>query len=634
MPFPLRRGASAAILALLLPLAACSQADDQAEAAAADLTAALSEHTLGGVSLADPAAAAAFEEQVAPLADYDVEVSADEVEREGDEGTVALHWTWDVEGHEWAYDTTTALAEGEDEWVVQWDPAALAPDLAAGERIEVSREFGERAGILGEGSEPIVAERPVGRYGLDRTRITADEVGASAERIAGAVGIDPAAFRASAESAGPQAFVEAIVVREGEEDQHVAPDFLEIPGAIVVPDTLPLAPTRDFARELLGAVGDATAEIVEASDGSVRAGDVVGLSGLQQTFDAQLRGTPSIAIEAVGDDDERRTLAEFDGADGRPLSLTLDPAIQSAAEEIVAGLGEDAPASAIVTIRPSTGEVLALANGAGGLDIASTGQYPPGSTFKLVTSLALIRAGASLDDVLSCPESLEVDGFTFRNYDDYPASALGDVTFRTAIANSCNTAVIGARDRIGDGELAAAAASLGLAPDADLGYPASLGQVPEPEGETERAADLIGQGRILATPLGMATVAASIGAGHTVAPQLIADDDTDASAKPEADATAQPAQPLAPEEASALRELMRAVVTEGSATFLAGIPGEPVGAKTGTAEYGEPDGDGEYPKHSWMVGTHGDLAAAVFVEDGTSGAETAGPLLQALFERF
>ncbi|MDN3309724.1 penicillin-binding transpeptidase domain-containing protein [Microbacterium oryzae] len=630
MPLPLRRGASAAILALLLPLAACSQADDQAEAAADDLTAALSEHTLEGVALADPAAAAVFEEQVAPLADYDVEVMADEVEREGDEGTVALHWTWDVEGQEWAYDTTAALAEGEDEWVVQWDPSTLAPNLAPGERIEVSREFGERADILGAGDEPIVAERPVGRYGLDKTRISAEEVGESAERIASAVGIDPAAFRASAESAGPQAFVEAIVVREGEEDQYVAPDFMEIPGAIVVPDTLPLAPTRDFARELLGTVGDATAEVVDASDGAVRAGDVVGLSGLQQAFDAQLRGTPSIAIDAVGDGDERRTLAEFDGEDGRPLSLTLDPAIQSAAEEIIAGLGEDAPASAIVAIRPSTGEVLALANGTGGLDIASTGQYPPGSTFKLVTSLALIRAGASLDDVLSCPESLEVDGFTFSNYDDYPASALGDVTFRTAIANSCNTAVIGARDRIGDGELAAAAASLGLAADADLGYPASLGQVPEPEGETERAADLIGQGRILATPLGMATVAASIGAGRTVEPHLIADDEASASASPEAES----AQPLTSDEASALQELMRAVVTEGSATFLSGILGEPVGAKTGTAEYGEPDGDGEYPKHSWMVGTHGDLAAAVFVEDGTSGAETAGPLLQALFERF
>uniref|UniRef100_UPI0028123214 penicillin-binding transpeptidase domain-containing protein n=1 Tax=Microbacterium sp. TaxID=51671 RepID=UPI0028123214 len=145
-----------------------------------------------------------------------------------------------------------------------------------------------------------------------------------------------------------------------------------------------------------------------------------------------------------------------------------------------------------------------------------------------------------------------------------------------------------------------------------------------PESETERAADLIGQGRVTASPLGMATVAASIQAGGTVVPHLVADRPGEAD----------PAQPLTDAETAALRELMRAVVTEGSATFLGGLPGDPVGAKTGTAEYGEAGDDGSYPKHSWMIGTHGDLAVAVFVETGESGATTAGPLLQAFFEKW
>ena len=72
---------------------------------------------------------------------------------------------------------------------------------------------------------------------------------------------------------------------------------------------------------------------------------------------------------------------------------------------------------------------------------------------------------------------------------------------------------------------------------------------------------------------------------------------------------------------------MRAVVTEGSGSFLADLPGE-VGAKTGTAEYGSPDASGSLPTHTWMIATQGDLAVAVFVETGQSGSTTAGPILE------
>jgi cell division protein FtsI/penicillin-binding protein 2 len=629
MPLAPRIGAGVAALALLLSLSACSDASEEAtRVLARDLTAALSEHTLEDVALTEPEDAARFEEQAAPLAGYDVEVTAGEVEREGGKGTVALHWAWTVEGHDWTYDTTAQLVEGDEQrWAVEWTAASFVPDLAADERIELRREYGERADVVDTADRPIVTDRPVGRYGLDKANTPPDQVASSAERIAASVGIDPAAYRAQAEAAGPEAFVEALAVRKGEESRHVTGDFSSIPGALIVPDEMTLAPSRTFAREILGYVGEATAEVVEKSEGAVHAGDRVGLAGLLATYDAQLRGTPAVTIEAVGADDARRTVAEFDGTPGQPLVLTLDQEMQAEAERILAPLsGDDAPASAIVAIRPSTGEILAAANGPGngGMNVATAGAYAPGSTFKLVTSLALLRAGVTLDEPLACRETLDVDGYTFHNFDDYPASALGDVTFRTAVANSCNTALIGARDRVDDGALADAAQSLGLGADPDLGYPAVLGSVPAPDSETERAADLIGQGRVQATPLGMATVAASIQAGRTVVPHLIAD----RPGEPAPDA------PLTDAEAVALRELMRAVVTDGSATFLGAIPGDPVGAKTGTAEYGERGDDGAYPKHSWMIGTHGDLAVAVFVETGVSGAVTAGPLLQGMFEKW
>ena len=73
---------------------------------------------------------------------------------------------------------------------------------------------------------------------------------------------------------------------------------------------------------------------------------------------------------------------------------------------------------------------------------------------------------------------------------------------------------------------------------------------------------------------------------------------------------------------------MRAVVTEGSGRLLADVPGQ-VGAKTGTAEFGEPGPDGSLPTHAWMIGYRDDLAVAVFVERGESGSGTAGPVLAA-----
>ena len=88
----------------------------------------------------------------------------------------------------------------------------------------------------------------------------------------------------------------------------------------------------------------------------------------------------------------------------------------------------------------------------------------------------------------------------------------------------------------------------------------------------------------------------------------------------------QPASTLTEQEAATLRELMRGVVTDGSASILQDLPGEP-GAKTGTAQYG----DGSQ-SHAWMIATQSDLAVAVFVETGEGGAVTAGPLMHAFLD--
>jgi cell division protein FtsI/penicillin-binding protein 2 len=270
-----------------------------------------------------------------------------------------------------------------------------------------------------------------------------------------------------------------------------------------------------------------------------------------------------------------------------------------------------------VVVRPSTGEILAAASGPGsqGYNTATFGQYAPGSTMKVVTALALMRAGLAPADRVPCTTRVVVDGKPFTNYDDYPQDRTGEITLQQAVANSCNTALISQHARLAADDLAAAAASLGLGVDHDLGFPAYFGAVPPPGSETAKAAALIGQGEVLASPMAMTAVAASVAEGRAVVPWLLVDQ------------PAEQGEPLSAQEAEALRDMMRAVVTEGTATFLADVPGPPVGAKTGTAEFGT-----SVPPatHAWMIAEQGDVAVAAFVEEGDSGSGTAGPILESV----
>jgi cell division protein FtsI/penicillin-binding protein 2 len=213
-----------------------------------------------------------------------------------------------------------------------------------------------------------------------------------------------------------------------------------------------------------------------------------------------------------------------------------------------------------------------------------------------------------------------VDGKTFKNYDDYPASGLGRITFEDALANSCNTAFISQRGKLGPDSLAQAAAALGLGVDHDTGFPSYFGVVGKAGSETQAAASMIGQGTVLASPMAMATVVASVVKGSAVLPTLLPDQEVEQKA---------PAKPLTGGEAKQLRTMMRAVVERGSGSVLGDLPGGQVIAKTGTAEYGDTP---PLPTHAWMVAARDDLAVAVFVEKGDSGSGTAGPILHQFLE--
>jgi cell division protein FtsI/penicillin-binding protein 2 len=606
------------------------------EPAAEELAAALQEGTPADFPLAldtsaspDEQYAQVFEQLLTAVGEDSGTVTVKSVTpvQEGDDGTATatatLAWTWPVATEAaWEYETVAQLTypgatDGEaGEWEAAWNTGVLVPGLEAGERLAVERTEPARGEIVTTTGETLVGLTPVHHVGIDKTRPGWDS---AAEKLGQVLKFDRATtddIAAQVDSAGEKAFVEVITIRDNDPEY----DFeaaMAIDGVVGVPDELPLARERDFARPLLGSVGEATAEIVEESEGTIKPGDMVGLSGLQAAHDEQLRGVPGLAVTIEPTEGgEGREAFTIEKKDGETVAISLDPETQLRAEAALADL--DDLASAIVAIKPSTGEVVAAASGPGseGYSTATLGQYPPGSTFKIATSLAMLRSGITPETPLPCTATINVEGRQFQNVPGYPESAMGDaVPFRTVFANSCNTGFISQHQKISQQQLHDAATSLGLGVEpAAFGAAAAMGDVPTEAEGTEHAASMIGQGQVLATPLAMATVAASVSAGHTVSPWLV--EPTGEKAADEA-----PAGDLTADEAATLRDLMGGVVEEGSATVLQDVPGI-VGAKTGTAQFG--DGN---KAHVWMLAITDDLAAVVFIEEGELGSTTAGPVM-------
>jgi cell division protein FtsI/penicillin-binding protein 2 len=529
----------------------------------------------------------------------------------------------------WNYTTTAQLTRAQDDtWHVAWTPAIFAPSLTGSEKLGLATAPAKRGDINGADNTPLMTQRATASLGIDKSKLQPAQNASSAAALAQLVGVDPAAYAKSVAAAGTKQFVPIITVRSDDPlvtTQRAA--VTAVPGSAILGGNGVVGPTPNFARSLLGSVGEVTAEVIAKSNGALKAGDIVGLSGLEQRYDARLRGSAGVTIQAVGTDaagkPTSRNLFTAPPTDGKPLVITLDAKAQNVAEAVLAGGPTTTPTS-LVAIRPSTGEIVASANGPGsnGQPIGTFGQTAPGSTFKIVTALALLRAGLTPDSPVSCTPTVTVAGRSFKNYNDYPSDKIGQIPLRTAFANSCNTAFISNQDKVSQADLAAAAAALGVGVDLDLGFPAYLGSVPTTATGTEHAASMIGQGKVLVSPMDMATVTASVLHGSVVRPRLI-------DGNPAVAAFPTPAKPLQPAEAQALQGLMGAVVSEGSGALLAGDG--VTAAKTGTAEYGNAS---PLLTHAWMVAGRGDLTVAVYVENGESGSKTAGPLLKQFFEAY
>lgn len=518
-----------------------------------------------------------------------------------------------ISGEEWAYTTTAEFsydAEA-DVWHAEATAETLLPGYAGHEGIGLVTTSAERGRIMDDNGRALVYNRDVVTLGLDKTQLSEaedseDAYRAAAAQLAAAVGINEESYTEKVMAYGEQAFVDAITIRRDSTDISVA-DIEGIPGAVAVPGTRSLAPTRDFAPLLLGRVDPVTAEHIE-NDPTLQVGDMVGTSGIQASREDQLRGVPGMRIHKDGE-----TLWSVEPQTGQDIPTTMNPRLQELAQQIT---GEQDVTSALVAIRPSDGGILAAASHSpeeNFVETATQSSFAPGSTFKMVSALAMLRDGLSPDSQVACPARTTVHGQVFSNVPGYPGEYIGTHRFRDLLAVSCNTLFAAAYDDVTSADLHQAAVDLGLLQEPRIGVPAIMGSVPDDSDLNLHAANLFGQGVVESSALGMATVAASIAAGETVHPHLVIPQEP-----------REPEGQLGAEEAQQLMTLMTDTVNFGTLSSMDPVPGEHVYAKTGTAEAGE--GDETYA-HTWVIAIQGDLAVAIFLEEGEFGGSTNGPLL-------
>jgi len=369
-------------------------------------------------------------------------------------------------------------------------------------------------------------------------------------------------------------------------------------------------------QQLVGPVAPATAAQAKALGAPYRTGDKIGADGFEKQYETRLAGRPGLAVQLLDDQNHLvKVIKSFGTKPGIALHTTIDPKVQAAAGKALTSVAK--PVS-LVALKPSTGEILAVANKPGGYNRALLGQYPPGSTFKVITASALVAGGLSAGSTVPCPATTTINGRTFHNSEN---EKFGNTSLELAFAHSCNTTFAKlAVDKLGKQRLAGLAQQFGFGVPLITGLPAARASFPTPADDTTLAADAFGQGQVLTSPLNMASVAGAIAAGTWNPPRFV----PAATAAQAADASGKrvaASRKLEPGVVRALRTLMPAVVSEGTAKGVAFPPG--TAGKTGTAEFGSGPNP---PTHAWFIGYKGDLAFAVIVEGGGFGADVAAPI--------
>ncbi len=575
-PFTRRALCLLSVVVLALGISSCATKDDGPRAAAQAFLDRFAARDFTGAaeSTTDPdRARKQLADTWAGLSATSLEAAPGRVSIDRDVAEVPVSYTWTLpRGRTWSYPATIAMGRSDTGWSVRWKSSVIHPKLGADQQLSLSESAPPRAAVNESDGSEVMVDSTVVAVSFDAAAAAArGDVADSVHRMVAVLGPLIPGLDA-------QAIAERSTAQEGplpigrlqNEDFDRLRDQLAIPGVVTADQAVLVPRDPTFAPSVLAQVRLQVAEGLTGVNGWRVS--VVNPNGLVADVVADEAGTPSPAV-----------------------LLTLSRTVQDAAQRAVNAVA--AKQAMLVAVQASTGKILAVAQNPDadrdGL-IAVSGLYPPGSTFKMVTSAAAFHEDMSNPDaIVPCPGEIQIGERTIPNYDGF---ALGPVPLRTAFAQSCNTTFADLASRMGPTDLTHAAAAMGLGPDYDVpGLTVESGSVPvEPE-LVARSEDGFGQGKVLASPLGMALVAAAAQSGHAQTPSLIVGRETKVTG---------PAASLSDDVYQRLRPMMRAVVTEGTGTAIADA-GEVYG-KTGEAEVAG-------GSHAWFAGYRGDIAFATLI---------------------
>ncbi|MFE9056006.1 penicillin-binding transpeptidase domain-containing protein [Streptomyces mutabilis] len=508
-------------------------------------------------------------------------------------------------------DRTTSAAAGEK---VKSGPLTAAEVTSTAQRFLTAWQKGDVAGAAAATDDAEAAKALLTGYGKDARikDVTLTPGTPAGEKVPFSV----KATVAHEETSKPLTYDSALTVvrRAGDGEPRV-----DWHAAVVHPEL------KDGDRLVTGEAGDPPVKALDRDGTELTAAKYPSLGtvldGLREKYGEKAGGTPGIELRVVRGKESKaakasdKTLLELSEGTPGTVKTTLDPALQAAAEQQVAGKAR----ASVVLLRASTGEILAVANGGHGFNTAFQGSLAPGSTMKVVTASMLIEKNlASMDEKHPCPKYFSYGGWKFQNDDEFE---IKDGTFKASFARSCNTAFISQAPELENDDLTKQAKEVfGLSMNNwSVGVPTFDGSVPV-QSAAPMAASLIGQGGVRMNPLNMASVAATVKSGSFHQPYLV-------SPSVDGRELATASRTMSASTLAQLRGMMSYTAAAGTAAeAMAGVGGD-AGAKTGSAEV-----DGQEKPNGWFTAYKGDLAAAGVVQQGGHGSESAGPIVAALLK--
>ncbi|MDT5314351.1 MAG: hypothetical protein QOE74_3371 [Mycobacterium sp.] len=493
-----------------------------------------------------------------------------------DDKTAKLTYSWSFGANKTLnYDATATATQSGNDWRVHWDPTVLHPKLQPGMTFQYSDDKNFLTPVTDRDGQPLLTWQSIGVVNLTRDHLD------SAAPLASL--LQPFDDTITAESItgqfnGTQDDTVTVIKLRQDDLTAVSDQLKQISGVSVAEQGALLTANRDLSSPAID-----------------------GLQTLWQKAIDAAAGWSVMLVDDKGQPTEQ--LASTPPGDTPPIRTTLDTRLQLLAQQAVSAEGRPA---VLVAISPTTGGILAAAQNAAAQaqgPIAFSGSYPPGSTFKTITTAAALQAGlATPDSPEPCPGTVTVENRTIPNEDEFD---LGTVPLSTAFAKSCNTTMAGLADKLPADALPNMARLFGVGVDYVVpGLTTITGSVPNADTPAQKVENGIGQGTVTVSPFGLAVAEASLGHGSTITPALVLGETTTANA---------PSAPIPPVIAESLRAMMLQTVADGTATALRDVPG--LGGKTGTAEFGD-----NTHSHGWFAGITGDIAFATLVVGGDTSA--------------